>query len=255
MKPTAAFRLFAIVLGLAFGGPLRAQASGNDIAEFIRITPKPGHEAMLIQAVTEYHHWVANFEGHREYVWYEVLTGPNTGSYVARSGGHNWSDFDARHDWQDKADEVFRTNVAPHIERVERFMTQEMPDLTFLPENRQSFTHYQLESWYVVNGQNGKFRRGLKRIVDTLKANNFVTHFSFVSVLSGGTGDELMFVRPNKGWADMVEDNPTFQDIMTREFGGVEAFEAFMADWGSTFRIGPSGMLEKMPGASEYKKN
>ena len=66
---------------------------------WLLITPKAGHEETLITAITEYHHWIAQFEGHMEYTWYEILTGPHTGKYMARSGNHNWADFDAEYDW------------------------------------------------------------------------------------------------------------------------------------------------------------
>jgi hypothetical protein len=39
---------------------------------------------------------------------------------------------------------------------------------------------------------------------------------------------------------------------MTKELGSAEAFDEFMADWGDTFKIGRSEMLEYMPGASDY---
>ena len=67
---------------------LPAQAQENDgVATTVLITPKPGHDKQLVDAIIEYHHFVAQFEGHFEYRWYEVLTGPNTGKYAARSGG------------------------------------------------------------------------------------------------------------------------------------------------------------------------
>jgi len=254
MKFTTTKRIFALALGLALSGTLPAQ-DNEGIAEVVRITPKPGHEATLIQAITDYHHWIASFEGHMEYTWYEVLTGPGTGTYIARSGGHNWADFDAKHDWEDKADEVFRNNIAPHVEHVERVMTQDVNDLSYWPEDMQAYTHFQLESWYVVNGQYGKFRRGLKKIVDTLKAGNFGGRFGFISVASGGHGNEIIFVMPNRGWADMTANDPSFMDIMTREIGGPEKLDAFMADWGSTYKVGTNMMVKRMPEASNYSKD
>lgn len=234
---------------------LPAQAQENDgIATGVLITPKAGHEETLVKAITDYHHWVANFEGHFEYVWYEILTGPNTGKYFARSGGHNWADFDAEHDWQEEADKVFASNVAPHIDSAQRLMTKEMPDFSHWPESFDGYTHFWVESWYIKNGQNGKFRRGLKKIVETLKAGNYPSYWGFFSVASGGYGGQIQLVTANKGWADMADEDPTFYDLMSKELGGAEEFDKFMADWGSTFKSGQNWTVKRMPEASDYGK-
>ena len=145
---------------------LPAQAQDNDgIATTVIITPKAGQADDLVKAITDYHHFVAQFDGHFEYTWYEILTGPNTGKYAARSGGHNWSDFDAVHDWQDQADEMFAKNVAPHIDNAKNIMTEEMSDYMNWPDSFDGYTHFNLENWYIRGGQRGAFQKGLKQIV------------------------------------------------------------------------------------------
>jgi len=123
--------LCCLLFGLVWLLPAQAQDQENEgIAQVVLITPKQGHNEDLIKAITEYHHWVAKFEGHHEFTWYEVLTGPDTGKYIARSGNHNWADFDASYDWQKEAGEMFAKNVAPHIEDVQMHMTEEMKDFS-----------------------------------------------------------------------------------------------------------------------------
>ncbi|MFC1688419.1 hypothetical protein ACFL0N_04730 [Pseudomonadota bacterium] len=232
-----------------------AQAQENDgIATGVLITPKAGHEETLIKAITEYHHWMAQFEGHFEYTWYEILTGPHTGKYMARSGNHNWADFDAEFDWQEESDKVFASNVAPHIESAQRMMTEEMNDYSHWPESFDGYTHFTVENWYIKTGHNSKFRRSLKKIVDTLKANDYKSYWGFFSVVSGGHGGQIQLVSANKGWADMTDADPSFYDIMSKELGGQEAFDNFMADWGSTFKTGNNWTVRLMPEASDYGK-
>ena len=101
-----------------------------EVAAVVKITPVRGHEETLITAITDYHKWVAQFEGHHQYTWYEVLTGPDTGKYIARTGSHGWADFDAEYDWQEKANEVFMTNIRPHVESAQRMMTTSMNTVT-----------------------------------------------------------------------------------------------------------------------------
>ena len=239
------------LLCLAWAAPLAA-GENEGIATVVRIVPKPGHEETLVRSITDYHHWMAHFEGHMEYTWYEVLTGPDTGAYIARSGNHNWADFDAEYDWQKEADEVFARNVAPNIDHAQRMMTSNLDDVSHWPESFDGYTHYQLEQWQVNNGQYGKFMRGLKKIVDALKANGSKDHWGFISVVSGGNSNQIELITPLKGWAGMSEEEPTFLDIMTRVLGGADAMDAFMMDWGSTFQIGQKFTIRYLPEASDY---
>jgi hypothetical protein len=238
------------VLGML---PAQAQEADNEgIAREVHITPKEGHDEALIKAITEYHLWVAKFEGHHEYQWYKILTGPDTGNYIARTPNHNWADFDAEHEWQKEAGEVFDKNVAPHIQNMEMRMTKEMREFNHWPESFDDYTHFQVENWYIHNGQNGKFRRGLKKIVDTLKAADYPYYWGFFSIQSGAQGNQVQIVGAHKGWSDMSETDPSFYDVMSAELGGQEAFDAFMSEWSATFKTGSNQMVRYMPGASDY---
>jgi hypothetical protein len=248
-------RLVVLILLLSLISFVPAQAAEDEnegIAQVVLITPKAGHEQSLVDAITDYHHWIASKAGHSKYQWYEILTGPDTGKYIARSGNHNWSDFDAEHDWDEEAGLQFVTNVAPHIDGIQRSITRNMDDLSNWPEDMTGYTHYQVEQWYVQNGQNGAFRRGLKKIVDTLKAGNFPNYWGFVSVESGGHGNQISLVSANKGWSDMTESDPSFFDLMSKELGGEEEFGKFMSQWGATFKMGKNQMVRFMPKASDY---
>ena len=233
--------------------PVQAADEENEgIAQVILITPKAGHAQSLVDAITDYHHWIASKAGHFESPWDEIMTGPDTGKYIARSGNHNWADFDAVHDWDEEAGQQFVTNVAPHIEGIVRTVTSNMDEFGNWPEDITGYTHYQVEQWYVRNGQGGAFRRGLKKIVDTLKAGGFPNYWGFVSVESGGYGNQITLVSANKGWSDMTDKDPSFFDIMSKELGGEEEFSKFMSEWGETFKQGKTQMVRYMPEASDY---
>lgn len=251
-------KLFILSALLCFFWLTPAVAQEEDkesIARLAMITPKAGHSKTLIQAITDYHHWVANFEGHHEYQWYRVVTGPNTGKFMARTGNHQWADFDAEYDWQEEAGNVFDSNVAPHIESMHVEYTSEMTEFSHWPESFEGYSHYSVQEWYVKGGQYSKFRKGLKTIVDALKAGGFPNYWGFFSVESGGHGGQIRLVGANKGWSDLSDPDPSFYKIMSEALGGQEAFDSFMADWGSTFKSGMSQMLVYMPDASDYGKD
>jgi hypothetical protein len=50
----------------------------------------------------------------------------------------------------------------------------------------------------------------------------------------------------------MVDKDPSFYDLMSKELGGEDEFNAFMADWGATFKQGANWTVARMPEASDY---
>jgi hypothetical protein len=241
------------MLCLAWMLPVQAQDEDtNNVARLAHITAKADHEKALVEGITEYHHWIAQFEGHHRYNWYRIVTGPNTGKFIARTGNHSWADFDAEYEWQEAAGEKFRELVAPHIENMQAEFTEEMSDFSHWPESFDGYTHYSVTEWYVKNGHWGPFRKGLKTIVDALKEGGFPGYWGFFSVESGGHSGQIRIVGANKGWSDLMDEDPSFYKIMSDKLGGEEEFQAFMADWGSTFKPGHNQMLVHMPDASDY---
>jgi len=248
-----AHAVLVVLAALCWLLPAQAQETETEgVARLVTITPKPGHDDALIEAITGYHKWIAQFEGHHRYQWYRVATGPDSGKYIARTANHNWADFDARYDWQAEADAAFERDVAPHVESAVFWFTTDMRELSHLPESFEGYTHFQVEDWYVSNGQYGKFRRGLQRIVDILKAADFGGYWGFYTVASGGHSNQVQLVLANRGWSDMSEPDPSFFDIVSKALGGAEAFDEFMADWGTTFKSGQNRMVVLMPEASDY---
>jgi len=243
--------ILVLLLALLWLLPAAAQDEKN-IGALVKITAKPGHDEALVTAIIDYHKWIAKHEGAMRYSWYKVVTGPDSGAYYAWSGGHQWSDFDAEYDWQPKAGERFRENVRPHIQGMYRMMARTMNDMSNWPENWDGYTHFHLTDWYVKNGRFGAFRAGLKRIVDALKAGGYAGHWGFHWLESGARAGQVVVVSPTKGWGGLVEPDPSFYDIMTRELGGQDAMDAFMAEWGDSFEQGASYTVEYMPDASDY---
>lgn len=253
MRNRATIWVLILAVGLVWLLPAQAQQGENEgIARMALITPRDGHDDALIKAITDYHHWIANFEGHHRYMWYEILTGPDTGKYIARTGGHNWADFDAEYDWQKESGEVFEKNIQPHIDNVAIWFTREWAEFSHWPESFDGYTHYHVEDWYVRNGHYRAFREGLKKITDSLKAGNYPGYWGVFSVESGGHGNQMELVTANRGWSDMSEKDPSFYKIMSEAMGGEEAFTAFMNDWAATFKTGGSRMVKLMPEASDY---
>ena len=246
--------VFAVLFtALCFVLPLHAQdEDAGTAAVVIYIEANPGEGGALEDAIREYHYWIADKPGAFRYTWYAVDTGPHTGKYIARSGNHNWSDFDVVNDWQDEADAKFAELVAPHVKSVERHLTEEMTDFAYWPESFEDYSMFQVTNWYIKGGHYGKFQAGLRKIHAALTEGGFPSHYGFHETVSGGHGNEVALVLPMKGHADFGENDPSFTQIMSEALGGEEEFGAFMADWSSTYKVGGSMLVRYLPDASDY---
>lgn len=239
----------ALVLGAA---PVLAEEEKSDnLARVVMITPKAGHEEALEESITKYHHYMGNKEGAWRYNWYSVVTGPDTGKYLARSGGHSWADFDVEFKWGKEAGKKFRAEVWPHIEDADVYITEVDDEVGIWPDDMDGYQYYSVTKWYIKSGKGREFNEGLKKVDAILKEGGWPNFYAFTYEVSGGNGNTVTIVSPRKNFADMAPKEPAFMDILKKAMGEEEA-EAFMKDWGETFKSGQNQLLKWEPKLSDY---
>ena len=224
----------------------------NDrLARVVVITAEDGHEKALEEAITAYHHSMGDKEGAWRYQWYSILTGPNTGKYIARSGGHDWADFDAEHDWDEEAAAKFAKDVQPHIAEATIMIAQTDDEVGIWPENLEGYDYFSITNWHVKQGKNTAFNDGLKKINEALKGGGWPNYYAFTYPVSGGKGNQVTLVSPRKNFADMAPKEPKFIDIMSKAMGEDET-EAFLAEWSQTYYVGQNSLIKYRPKLSDY---
>ena len=224
----------------------------NDrLARVALITAKNGQNKALEEAIVKYHHFMGNKKGAMRYQWFSIETGEDTGKYIARSGNHNWADFDAEHDWDEEAGAKFASLVAPHIENAVITITQRDDELGIWPESMQDYQYFSVSRWHIKSGHSNAFKEGLKKVDTILKASDFPGYYRFFNTVSGGKGNSVMIVSPRKNFADMAPKEPSFYEIMNKAMGEEES-KAFMADWGTTYKSGSNMLLRYMAEQSDY---
>lgn len=226
-------------------------AKNEGIARVVMITAKDGQGKALEKAITEYHHFMGTKPGALRYQWYSIVSGENTGKYLARTGSHNWADFDAKHDWDDESAAKFDSLVQPHIASIVVTYSRTNDELGIWPESMEGYEYFSVTHWHILPGKNGAFHKGLKKIDATLKANGFAGYYRFIDTVSGGHGNTITLVNPRKNFADMTPKAPSVMDIMNKALGEAET-EAMMADWGSTYQSGENFLLHHMAEQSDY---
>ena len=246
------FLLFVLMVLMTGMSQVIAEEEKNDgLAQVVLITAKDGQEKALEEAITNYHHYMADKEGAWRYSWFSITTGPNAGKYIARSGDHNWADFDAEYDWDEEAGNKFEAEVSPHIANMVPWISKTDDEVGIWPESMEGYQYFSITDWHVHPGMGREFNEGLKKIDAILKDSEFPGYYAFVDAVSGGMGNTTTIVSPRKNFADMAPKEPAFMDIMNKAMGEEEA-QAFMASWGKTFKSGQNQLLKYRPKLSDY---
>jgi len=249
-------KMMLLFISVALISGMSPAIAGDDekndrLAQVALITAKEGHAKDLEKAITKYHHYMADKEGAWHYNWYSIVTGPNAGKYIARSGSHNWGDFDAEHDWDEEAGTRFESEVQPYVDSVVPWITQTDDEIGIWPDNVDGYNYYSVTKWHIMPGKGSVFNEGLKKIDAILKDSDFPGFYAFSSTVSGGAGSSVTIVSPRKNFADMAPKEPAFMDIMSKSMGEDEA-KSFMAEWGVTFKSGQNQLLKYRPKLSDY---
>ena len=227
------------------------EEKNDGLARVALITAKDGHNKALEEAIVKYHKFMGTKKGAMRYQWYSIETGQDTGKYIARSGGHNWADFDAEHDWDKESGAKFAELVQPHIASAVVTITKNDDEVGIWPESLEGYEYFSVTRWHIKPGRGNEFSEGLKKIDAALKAGGFPTYYSFIDTVSGGHGNSKMLVSPRKSFADMAPKEPNFMEIMGKAMGEEET-KAFLADWSTTYKPGENMLLRHMAKQSDY---
>ncbi len=249
--------LFSLVLISCAPFVLAADEEKNDrLARVVMITAHDGHEMALEEAITKYHHTMGDIEGGWRYTWYSILTGPDTGKYIARSGGHNWADFDIQdRDWNKAAGEKFGSEVQSHIANADIMISQLDDTVGIWPEDWSEYQYFSLTDWHIKPGHGSQFSDGLKKVDSILKEDgSWPTYYAFSRAVSGGNGNTITIIIPRKNFADMAPKKPTFYDIMGKAMGDDES-QAFFAEWSKSYEAGQNRLLKRRNDLSDHGDN
>jgi len=227
------------------------EEKNDGLARVVLITAKDGQDKALEEAMVKYHHFMGNKKGAFRYNWYSIETGQNTGKYIARSGGHNWADFDAEHDWDKEAGEKFASLVQPHIASAVVTITRTDDEVGIWPESLEGYEYFSVTRWHINPGHGNAYNEGLKKVDAALNAGGFPVYYAFIDTVSGGEGNTVMLVSPRKNFADMAPKEPSFMEVMNKAMGEEET-KTFMADWAKTYKPGENMLLRHMAELSDY---
>ena len=215
LRRLTAGAILALGLTLAPG-----QLTAQNIAQVWTLKPAPGPVADFEAALKQHIEWrVANGE---TWNWntYQIVTGPNQGDYVVRSGGHAWTDFD-EYDagFGPEGGVNYGATVLGLTESASMTVSAEDTTKTRLPEDLDEYNLFNVITWTLAPGGGAAFNEAVDKYHAAITEADAPLYYVFVNPIAGTTGPSITGVFFEKNWAGFGPSDPTMGDIMTAKYG------------------------------------
>ncbi|MGI9628948.1 MAG: hypothetical protein ACR2QM_19105, partial [Longimicrobiales bacterium] len=138
--------IFGLLMVIAAVSPVEATA--QSVALRYWLTPKPESSHEVEAALTEFTEWLRQEGEPWRWSVFRVIVGDQSGSWVLRSGGHTWQEFDERgpglgpRSWS-----RFEASVLPLLESATLQVEQTNETLTSRPEQGGGTTVFHITEW------------------------------------------------------------------------------------------------------------
>ena len=226
----SALSAFVGLLLFTVGSFAAEPPAGGLLDKVWTIIPKKGSEVKFDKAFAEHVQWRRDHKDPWTWEVYVEVDGPETGAYFARSGNHNWSDFDAydASDFSAQAGAHWNATMAPHVGEIRSSMSQYLPDISQWPNDAPEYQLFQLITYRIKQGQHRNFTSAAGALADALKEAKWPYHWAFMDHQSGQLPSVLL-VLPSLKWADMAEPNPNVFQAVANVRGQEKAGQMFDA--------------------------
>ena len=214
VRPLAA-AVLAISLTLAPG-----QLEAQNLAQTWTLKPALGSGAAFESALRDHIEWrKANGETWN-WTTYQVVTGPNQGDYVVRSGGHTWADFD-EYDagFGPVGGLAYNATVLPLTASASMTITASDTTRMRLPDDLDEYNLLNVVTWTLVPGREGAFNEAIDKYHAAITEVDAPMYYVFINPVAGSTGPSMTLVIFEKNWAGFAEEDPTMNEIMTEKYG------------------------------------
>ncbi len=151
---------------------------------------------------------------------YQVVTGPNQGDYVLRSGSHMWADFD-EYDagFGPEGGLAYGATVLSLTASASMVITSSDTTKMRLPDDLAEYNLLNVITWALVPGREAAFNEAIDKYHAAITEADAPIYYVFVNPIAGSTGPSITLVIFEKNWAGFAEDDPTLNEIMTEKYG------------------------------------
>ena len=206
-----------IVLAPALAG---AQTPPPDsVTELLRQKARPGTVHDYEAARKKHMAW--HKAQNDPWVWevFEVMTGPDTGSYVIASGDHQWKDMEAwvaRMADADAADS--QASMGQYIASTEREYWTQLNSISRMPAADKQYPLITVTTFHVKPGSDVALRTAIAKVNAALDAGRFPLPTVWNVLTNGGPSPTYAVVAPRAGLGEMAP-SPSLLEVLEKQLG------------------------------------
>ena len=206
-----------VVLAPAVGG---AQTPAPDsVSEVLRQKIRPGTVQDYEAARKKHMTWHKAQNDPWAWEVFEVMTGPDTGSYLISSGDHQWKDMEA---WvakmadADAADS--QASMGPYIASTQREYWTQLNAISRLPSSDIQYPLITVTTYHVKPGSDAALRTAITKVNAALDAGKFPLRTIWYVLTSGGPSPTYAVVAPREGLGAMAP-SPSLLEVLEKQLG------------------------------------
>ena len=206
-----------VVLAPAVGG---AQTPAPDsVSEVLRQKIRPGTVQDYEAARKKHMTWHKAQNDPWAWEVFEVMTGPDTGSYLISSGDHQWKDMEA---WvakmadADAADS--QASMGPYIAGTQREYWTQLNAISRLPSSDIQYPLITVTTYHVKPGSDAALRTAITKVNAALDAGKFPLRTIWYVLTSGGPSPTYAVVAPREGLGAMAP-SPSLLEVLEKQLG------------------------------------
>ena len=228
------FRWIIPALALALLASLPTTVAPQDLTMVWEFRVKAGSGAAFEEAVKAHMEFREANGDPWEWHWYQQMVGKQVGTYMVRSPGHSWSDFDEDlgGEFNDLAGRHWDATVQPLVEEVWNLIDQENAELSRLPETMDAYTLFNVSVFYLKPDQLMAFSEAVGKYKQVVIDHDFPFYWVVQTAVAGADGPAMALVGFAESWADMAED-PAMEAAVVDTYGEEGAQELFQQFYGS----------------------
>jgi hypothetical protein len=218
--------ILAVVFALSMAAVAGGQAAKPTVGQYFVSKAKAGSVQQFEAGRKK--HMAFHKKANDTFSWitWQIMSGPELGSYMIGTGGHAWKDFDGREKFQAEDDADVAANVGPFTESTRSAYWVYRPDMSISEEGPDHSKFLAVLEFTVKPDGVPAFTEGVMKINEGLKKTNNVTNKSRWYVLaSGDEGPRFALVQERNSWSDFEGGPKPLPQMMEEAFGKDAAAE------------------------------
>ena len=218
----------AVVSVLLLAMPAVAQDDGGNIVAVHCFKVQPGAGAKFEEGTKK--HMIWHREQNDPWTWlvWQVITGPDSGTYCAGSFGHNWEDFDNPGVPEDADLADVAATFGPFVREYEATFWTKLPKVSRPAEGQAAMTS--VIFFHTRYGTEEKFNHLIGEFHKAIEKTNMPWNYEWYALVSGGNEGTYAVVLPRPNFAAFNPTGKPFPEMLEEAYGKAGA-DALLAKW------------------------